>query len=271
MTVQSTTYGELSVNGPSGMIWADCPTLAIIESPAMGVHFFDEFQNLSKQVSASGALSSKSVQYDVYANQDVEIKQHQTALHQMHIDVMDGDNDQAYLQVHGPAFSFASGYRKLWFEARIKKQAVGDNGLAYFVGLAAPGLAADDTLIDDTGALASANFIGFHCVHADGDALNFVYRASGQTAQTAIASVSAIAADTFLKVGFVYDPAAPASQRIAAYVNNVKQGTFITATNIAAATFPSAGVFAPLIACKKGEATECDLGVDWIRCAQLLA
>ena len=47
-----------------------------------------------------------------------------------------------------------------------------------------------------------------------------------------------MAAGTYYNVGFVYDPAAPESERIKIYVDNVEQTDKVTAANIAAATFP---------------------------------
>jgi hypothetical protein len=124
-------------------------------------------------------------------------------------------------------------------------------------------------LTDDDAALGAFSFIGFHVDQADGDALDFTYKAEGQTAVVTIAGLDVIVADTYMKLGFVYDPDAPAAKRIKVFLNNVEQSTYVTATNIATATFPDAEPMAMVWAAKVGAAAAVDARMDWWRCAQL--
>ena len=125
------------------------------------------------------------------------------------------------------------------FEVRFKVGQVTDSYNA-FLGLSEEGLAAANT-ISDAGALADRDLLGFAILEADGDSVDFVYnKASAGGVTTKIDGLKTLAADTFVNLGFCYDPAAPADRRIAVFVDNVEQSTYVTATNIAAATFPDA-------------------------------
>lgn len=166
-------------------------------------------------------------------------------------------------------FSTSSKYAIGW-ECRLKKSTVANDLVGFFAGLADENQAADNTLVDTTLALEdSANFIGFHCV-SDGDlgaVVNFVWRASGQTAVTCLASAKTLSADTYTKLGFLYLPGGHVrpSQRIRIFVDGVQQSTFGTDTQVAAATFPSAINFSPILYFKQGEgSTACSATVDWL-------
>lgn len=148
------------------------------------------------------------------------------------------------------------------FEARIRFTQVADNGGAVFVGLAEEGLAAANTKVDDTGVMADKDFIGFNTIHANGDLLSINYKKEGQT-QQAVGSGSAIAAATWYKLGFVYDPLEPTSRRISFFIDNVEQTDYVTGTNIAAATFPDAEELAFLIGIKAGAAGVASVDIDW--------
>jgi hypothetical protein len=123
------------------------------------------------------------------------------------------------------------------FESRIKISAV-TTTVNMFCGLSEEGLAAADT-ITDAGALASKDFIGFWVLEADSSSLKFGYRIAGSAVQTIATYGTALAADTYVKVGFVYDPNEPPSNRLQGFVNNVPLSTSITKTLIDAALFPS--------------------------------
>ena len=104
---------------------------------------------------------------------------------------------------------------------------------------------------------------------ADGDAADFVYKAEGQSQTVALAAADVPVADTYAKLGFVYDPDAPAANRITIYVDGVRQSTYVTATNIAAITFPDAEPMAMVMCAKTGETAAVLCQMDWWRCAQL--
>ena len=156
------------------------------------------------------------------------------------------------------------------FEARYKVSSIANSGMPHFVGLASPGLAGDNTIVDTTGALISTGaFLGFRTL-LDGDSIDFVYQAASQTLQTVVTGAHVPVADTFVKVGWVYDPDAPTAYRIRGYVNNAELGTYVTGTNIAAATFPDAEALTFHAGLKSIAAAAMALELDWWGFGQLL-
>lgn len=156
------------------------------------------------------------------------------------------------------------------FEARYKISSITDSVMSSFVGLASPGLGAAETKVNATGVLKTDKaFLGFD-VLLDGDSIQFTYQAASQTVQQKIAGVHVPVADDFVKLGFIYDPRAKASQRIKVFVNNVEQNTYVTATDIAAATFPDAEALTFLAGFKNTTAAAGELAIDWWAFAQLI-
>lgn len=155
------------------------------------------------------------------------------------------------------------------FECRVKKSSVTTNDCGFFIGLADEGQAADNTLVDTTGALEDANFVGFHvAMGTSAAAVNFVYRKNGQTAQTLLAAAATMVADTWVKLGFLYMPLGRVtpSQRLQIFVDGVVQSTYGTDANVAAATFPSAVNLSPLMYVKNGSGSNAQtFHADWWR------
>ena len=163
------------------------------------------------------------------------------------------------------AINTASNAGRVAFEIRLKKSLVTNNSLAFVAGLGKKGLVADALLADSTGALADVDFIGFQVLNAAGGTVNFVYRKTGQSLVTAIAAVATLTADTFVRLGFVYDPRAETSKRIRVYVNGTESTTYVTGTNIAAATFPLAVALNPVVGALVGSgAAAATLDTDWL-------
>ena len=180
------------------------------------------------------------------------------------------DNHEATMQAGysagGPFVFSSTAGRKLIYEARFRLGSVASQN--YVFGLGAVGLAANDGVITDVGALASISFIGFNVLEADSTKLKFVYAKSGQTAQTVFTYSTALAASTWVKAGFIYDPLAPTSKRITAFIDNVEQSTYVTGTNMSAATFPADVYMAPVFSTKNGAASSKTVDFDWFGAAQ---
>ena len=163
------------------------------------------------------------------------------------------------------AFNLTSSLGKVAYEIRLKKSLVSNNSLAFVAGLGAAGLVADAVLADSTGALADTNFVGFQVLNAAGATVNFVWRKSGQTLVTGISGVATLTADTYVRLGFVYDPTEATTKRIRVFVNGEENATGITSTQVSAATFPSATQLNPLVACIVGSgAAAATLDADWL-------
>jgi hypothetical protein len=158
------------------------------------------------------------------------------------------------------------------FECRVKISSLVTGKNCFAVGLAGPAISADGGLIDTAGGpMANKSFIGFNILADDGDSMDFCYQGASQTRQDKITGVHVPVADTFVKLGFIYDPDAVASKRIAVYVDNVEQSTYVTATNIAAATFPDAEALTFALHCKNvAGSTALEAAIDWWAFAQVL-
>jgi hypothetical protein len=207
---------------------------------------------------------------------------------------------------------------RLAFEARIALTSVTNGKRDVFVGLCDPLASSTVTtqaLYPFTQGGSSSNnlnstittngLIGFYFPSASATGLPsgdcaFVYGLSnlakvvGSNLKGLISNVtgSAIAAGTYYKLGFVYDPIAPPTQissasdgqtagnvakaMITIYVNGLKAAAFLTQTqNILTASFPT-GVMTPLVALSPTSSGTGNtatnqaglLNLDWIRVAQ---
>lgn len=150
---------------------------------------------------------------------------------------------------------------KVLFEARIALPSVEDAKGSFFIGLGELGLIADNGLFTDAHAVAGNDLIGFWVTDADGDKLNFGYNVGSGTAQ--VIGYTALAAATFVKVGFVYDPDCAPAKRIKWYVNGVEQSTYVTQANVAAATFPGGIQLSPAIYAKTDDNAAYSADLDW--------
>lgn len=124
------------------------------------------------------------------------------------------------------------------FEARFSVSQIVTQNI--FLGMGEEGLAVDAGIIADSGDHTSKDLFGFSVNEDASSTLVLSYRKAGQTEQFPITSLATLAASTFVNVAWVYDPTAPRSKRVSVYLNNDEQSTYVTADNIAAATFPGA-------------------------------
>ena len=259
-----------TTSGSSPIIWADCPTLEIEHDPGRGFHFFDDFTNFAQHIS-----DQDTQQYASYIDTGVTLTQLPAVINgQMQVAGNDADNDEGILATHGPLVQVSTAApKKLWFECRIKKASIADNAMSVFVGLAfdhgdSVPLSSANTLVDNTGSPGSFSFLGFHNDAANGDAIDFMYRAEGQAQTVGIAGVAVPVADTYVKLGFVYDPNAENANKVTVYVNGTKSSTYITQTQLEAAVFPDAEPLGLLLSTKVGAAAESKVTLDWWRVAQ---
>lgn len=246
------------------------------DDPSRVAFYFDDFRNFSKHIS-----SQNTQQYASYIDTGVTIQQSAVMdptngdCGVIEIAGNDADNDEGSITTGGNtgtlAVITASSPCGVVFEARVKKAAITANSSAFFIGLAEEGLAAADTLINDTGALADKDFVGFQLLHDSGAGVDAVWRKAGGavTNPTSGTDIATMVADTYVKLGFIYQPWAVAEKRLSFYVNGVEAGVFGTQANLEAATFPSGEELAMLFATKVGSAVESKLQMDWWACAQL--
>lgn len=262
---------EMTTRERSPNIWFDCPYEQIRNGELPGVAFGDDFTNFSQHVS-----DQDTQQYSSYIDTGVTIKALPVEYGVIEVAGNDADNDEGSITTGGNTgtifkLSDAASSRTgpLWFECRIKKASVSDNAAAFFIGLAEEGLAGADTLVNDTGVFkTTADCIGFRVLQDNGEEIDFTWQKASQTNQE-LANIDTMVADTYVKLGFKYDPKQPTASRLRVYINNIEYTTAVTGAQMQAATFPEGEELALLFATKVGTAAESKLQLDWWYAAQL--
>ena len=255
---------------PSPKIWADCPVLQMLADPAKGFHLFEDFKlgdALSDGTCTGLLLVSKTDASDtvnILNDDEGHIGLYFANTSPSENDyfcLATGDNISGMLQM-------TKGDRKrFWFEIRFKVNTVDTDDIAVFIGLAEEALGGSATgLMDDsTIELVDKDYLGFFINDGDGDDLTIVYNKESATAQSDTGEI-AIAADTFLRVGFRRDVA---DDKIRVYLNGVDQGDD-AAIDCGSVNFPSAQNMG-LYICLKGAGSVAQydlLTVDWVRIAK---
>lgn len=262
-------YQEVNADrGPSNRIWADCPLENIRQG--IGGFMIEEFFTNSPVYAST---VSQAGWYPVLDTSCTLRGDATTIGGGLKFTTNGSDNDFGYLTSGGNvngSFSIVpkgSGGKKLWYEARVKFGAISE--LASFIGLSEEGLAAAATLTDDTGAIADKDYVGFRVLIADGDGLDAAYRISGGSEVVAKEEAQVLVADTWYKLGMVWDPDKGASGTLTFYINGTSVGSVAGSVITAGTAFPSSEELALLFAFKAGEASAKTAAIDWVRCAQL--
>lgn len=268
-----TRYNGRTDRRLSNRLWQEAWREMDRNDPSSHYFDFDDFTNFPQHVS-----DQDTQKYSTYIDTGVTLKQKSTldlgnskgvVRGELEVAGNDADNDEGSIQAGGNTgpevvISDTAGSNKLLiFEARISKASIDDNALAFAIGLAEPGKAGANALVDNTGEIADMDFIGFQVLHADGEIVKAVYRKAGQTKQVVAATALTMEAGVYYKMGFVYDPNESADYRIKFFVDNVDIGSYVTATNIAAATFPDGEALSRIFATKVGAAAESKAQMDW--------
>lgn len=289
--------------GPSMTIWKDCPIIDIQEDPSAGMLFFDDFLMSGSNTSATGAAVVGSWgQWATYIYQGGLISDGATEGGSVAIG-SDGDNEGVALSASAGSFRLVTTStlalnKKLWFEARVKTSTIAASKHDIFVGLFSPFLssslpaAATPIQTTDDTLTAAIHALGFHRKGSVGTDFSAVYQLASTASvyptnlTTLCATASrTLAADTFVKLGFLFDPAAPARAISSAstgqtagaikrplirwFVDGVELPAFLTSDNLGGAAFPT-GFMAPGFAVmNQTGSTPGTSTIDWIRVAQL--
>jgi hypothetical protein len=183
----------------------------------------------------------------------------------------DADNDEGYLELGAGKSGLVridptAGERAVVaMEFRFKKASVADNALAIALGLGEPGFAATGGLANNTGALADKDFVGFQTLHASGEEVDTIYRKSGGSVVQVKDNAATMEADTWHKLGLVYDPNAAANKKMKFFFDGVELGDSVTDAIIEAGTaFPTDEELTPVLLAKVGAAAESKAYADWL-------
>jgi hypothetical protein len=311
--------------GPSHIIFGNMNVLDFIEDPTKGLEVFDDFNPSGSGPGAATAFTGSFGEWTLYQGSnsgtiiDAGIIGAGIQFVPSSGTVSSGASTPTVaLQSLAGAFQFitnssgASALQgKLAFECRVALTSITSGQRDAFIGLSdgAPGSNKPFLVLSagSSNMLASSNnLIGFYNAGSGrGQDWWFVYQKASTAPVFAsnlgslISSITgtAIAAGTFYKLGFVFDPTpscptgavvtasdgqtvgAIARKMIQIYVNGVASATFLTQTqNILTASFPT-GIMGPIMAftdvsnsgtANSGTGSAGVMQVDWIRVAQSL-
>jgi hypothetical protein len=302
--------------GPSDVIWSNCPWNSLVENPELGMTFFDDFNSsgLTNVDATGGAVRGSSMGWGFYMAQASTGSDQALEGGVLGIGSTTQNRGVTLIGMTGGfriiTTSTLAYNRALWFEARFARSSVATTDGDYFVGLCIPALSSSlvranypITTTIDTLDSTNGTFLGFHSNQSTGTRggpteIAFTFNLAGGTINyptgltTCLGSANiaqtVLAANTFVKVGFMFDPnainaivsSATARQTlgntrrkvIRIFVNGVEEPTFLSSDDVQNATagqaFPT-GFMAPCVAVMPGAGAGARMQIDWIRVAQL--
>jgi hypothetical protein len=254
-------YGTTSGRGPSPAIWANCPVLDYVANPELGSHYFEDFKG--DVFGAAGAVNYNSGLAffgDTGVLHRGLITDHRGVLQVIDSDTDNDDSAMAY--GHNGGVMKLTANKKFWFEARVSRDTVADNELAFFVGLAEEGLCAADSLDVDTGEFVTGkDVLGFLQKLDDGNAIDLIHGdGTGEVVEKAV-GIAVPTSGAFNKLGLYGD-----GTTVTPYVDGVPTTDTIL---YAAADMPLGEEMAIYLFTKNGDVGNSDhIGsIDWWRLA----
>ena len=261
----------------SPAIWGSFPMTRHLYNPDHFVWWWDDFDFMPALTDATTAINRYPYMSYIDTSNTIVKLATEKMLGVLRLSADATDNDGPVVSMAGDAncvviSDTAGDDMPMWFESRWRKSSITNNQAAFFNGFVEETRAVNDgVLTDDSGIIiATIDAIGFRALHDAGSELDFAYQKASAAVQE-IANIDTLVADTWYKNGFKYQPAAtakPAAERVAVFVNGIENATYVTGTNIAAATFPDAEEVQWAFALKTGEATAVTADVDWVGFAQ---
>lgn len=255
--------------GPSQSIWADFPTLEILTGATDGVFIFDDFTNGPRVAAgAEASYAGYGGGYRGFADTGGLVQDGGEIGGTLDLS-SDGDNEGASFRTGVASFQIGRGLGKFWFEARVKSSTITDTKHNLFVGLMGDSALTATVPITAAGAIADVNIVGFHRLEGDGDQFDTVYKADGVAAVTVQADAVQLVADTWVKLGIVFDPK---NNTLTFYRNGLKLATTYTIPAAAGTDFPNDVRMGLVIAVLNATATTPGSSeIDWWRAGQLSA
>jgi hypothetical protein len=282
---------------PSPTIWGNAPIGDILDNPARGWHFYDEFRDFP--LAGTQTTQIGAGKYKVFATASASVvpvsvinsvEQSAPAMANSVVVSTSATIAQAYEQARLSGVPATDG--KLWFEARVAIKGIVATTQGFFLGLAetegftlATGVPLNGTAATPT---AGGAMIGFQSIETGPLAINTVYNDSATSFTTVQAGTAGTAAQgltptfeptapvaagsfgatayTFTKLGFVYDPSLSANC-ITFYQDGLPFATTISNATLVATTNLKANALAMMLAVV-GTGTGA-VYMQWWRCAQL--
>lgn len=264
--------------GPSGALWDDCPWDQIQRDPNFGYGFFDDFCHNPLIPTETSQAAWKN--YKVF-NTGSGVVAPVSAINSTETGggilgiTLDTDNDSGTIADAYPAYYLsgsASTSGKLWFEARIAVHSIATNMVSVLLGLAETDLWTLATGVPLNGGDAitnSASFIGFQRAEDGLGVVNTVYSDRATSVTNIGASEGTAAANTWVKLGIVYDPTL-STDCVKFFQNGIQLATSLSRADLVAMTNLDANAVGLMLATVADTAgTSATTYMDWWRIAQL--
>ncbi len=275
-----------SDRGPSGF-WSDCPVEGIRDGIVNGMLLFQDFLGFKTFSNVNAAEAYAAELFNVFGDNGAVLSDSDVVGGAITIG-SDGDNEGLVVRQSIQPFQIARSLKKFWFEARIKTSTITDAKHNIFLGLMDSTAVTATVPITAAGALADVNLVGFKrpesarsTAGTGGAIMNTVYKANGVTAVTVQNDAVTLVADTFTKLGMVFEPAvdpqgssvgdASGKYLLSFYQDGVRCSTRYQIASADGTDFPNdvrmGFVFAVLNATASTPGTST---IDWVRIAQLI-
>lgn len=297
---------------PSRAIWGSCPWDDTFVDSSGLMKFWDDFTVVGTAPASGAAYAGSAGQWATYMYQGGQINDAQKEGGVIKLS-SDGADEGVTLLGQAGSFRFVTTSTlalngKMWFETRIAKSSIATAHISVFVGLMAPTLssglpaaAQPQTTTDDTVMTAGDTF-GFNLAGTTSTrggptevgvsfclASGTINYPTNLTTLMASTGNTVLAADTYVKLGWIFDPLAypglvtlPTARQtsgqvrkklIRFFVNGIEVPTFLDSDDVQNATsgqaFPTAFMVPCLSVMNMASQSSDYLAVDWIRVAQM--
>jgi hypothetical protein len=249
-------------SGPSPAIWADCPWAEMQVDPNVGFTFWDDFVNFPKTL---GTTEGNWGSYTSFGSSGSTCTAGTGVGGELVLTEATDNEGWCIRQLPCP-FKLIRGGGAFWFEVRIKTSTIADTKFGFLVGLMDNTAVSVGIPLTIGGALYDTNLCGFHRLEGDGDKLDTVYKADGVTAVTLQADAVTLVADTYVKVGWKYDPS---TYVLTFYSNGTALATTKTIPSAAGTDFPNDVTMGFVLGATYAASDSQTATIDWVRIAQL--
>lgn len=259
MTV-SVHYQPSTSREPTWEIWRHFPQNMVDVSPGIGYLLHEDFAVFpAGATNTTGGLD----RWQVFQSDGASIADAGLANVSGIKLASDGDNEGVIVTSATAPIRITKGStRKVAFGCRFRTSTIADTKHGFIMGLWEALTPTATSHIAAAGTLADENFIGFHRLEGDGDKLDIVYKADGQTQQS-FADALTLEADTWYRAEFYFD----GDKTVKFYLDGVPYATAqLGATELDAATFPDDINLTPTFGMLNATAsTPGSFLLDWLR------
>lgn len=282
MAVNKVDYRSTKIEdvtrSPSPQIWGDCRVDDIDEDAAVGIFIRDDFR-------ITALLATPTLTTEAYYNNGWKAFGSAggtllgaSLLGGMGIVATETDDNQGVnLATLALPFKISRASGKFWWEARLKIGSIVTLDTGWVAGLMDQQTLTAIVPITAAGALADVNFFGFQKPEASTTTFNSTYKANG-VAQVVVKSgvladcptTTAVAADTFIKVGMKYEPVPGpyGAYQLSYFVNGFRLPDRYTMAAADGTDFPNDVNMGLVFANLCGSNNDSVLTVDWVQVAQ---